>query len=248
MNKVARTKNAYSSEHKRWLLQNKDRFTEYAEITKAFNEFFRIDKPISAIQQFLTKKMGVYLRTKKTTQHYSDEQETWLKENYSSYGTYGELAKDFNYTFGINREVVSIRKKCAKGLKLKGILSSSCYKNGVVGNQNTTIGTVRAAANGTTYIKVKDCNLEFYSGYCEPYWLPIQKKIWIDHYGEVPEGKMVTFLDCNKENLDISNLYCIDRKISAILAKNGWYSKDRDLTLTAIKWCELHYSLKNEAN
>lgn len=71
--------------------------------------------------------------------------------------------------------------------------------------------------------------------------------MWIDHYGEVPDGKMVIFLDCNKENLDIGNLYCIDRKISAVLASNGWYSDNGELTLTAIKWCELFYAIERGA-
>ena len=83
------------------------------------------------------------------------------------------------------------------------------------------------------------------SGYAEPYWIPIQKKIWQDHYGEVPEGKMVIFLDGDRENLDIENLYCIDRRISAIMAANKWYTNSRDHTLTAIKWCELHYAMKD---
>lgn len=70
------------------------------------------------------------------------------------------------------------------------------------------------------------------------------EKVWEDYYKkEVPKGKMVCFLDCNRDNIDISNLYCIDRKISAVMSKNKWWSKDKDRTLTAIKWCELYYAL-----
>ena len=28
------------------------------------------------------------------------------------------------------------------------------------------------------------------------------------------------------------------------MSKNGWWSKDADITLTAIKYCELWYALK----
>lgn len=108
------------------------------------------------------------------------------------------------------------------------------------------IGTIRKTTNGVTYIKVKDSRLSFQSGYREPYWLPIQKKIWQDHYGEVPSGKIVIFLDGNHDNLDIENLYCIDRKISAVMAKNRWFTESREHTLTAIKWCELFYAMKVE--
>lgn len=84
------------------------------------------------------------------------------------------------------------------------------------------------------------------SGYQEPYWLPLQKKIWIDHYGKVPKGKMVIFLDGDRNNFDIDNLYCIDRKISAVMASNNWYTSSREHTLTAIKWCELYYAMKTK--
>ena len=77
--------------------------------------------------------------------------------------------------------------------------------------------------------------------------MPLQKKIYQDAYGEIEEGKMVCFLDGNAENFDIDNLYPIDRKISAVMSANQWWTKDREHTLTAIKWCELHYALKGNS-
>lgn len=178
------------------------------------------------------------------TIHYTREEEAYLKENYKNYNTYEDLTKSFNTHFNTCRKKTSIQEKCTKRLKLKGMQNPTAYKNGNLKNQ-CPVGTIRNDNNGCIYIKVIDSALSYQSGYREPYWLPIQKKIWIDCYGEVPEGKMVMFLDGNRKNLDIDNLYCIDRKISAIMASNSWYSNNKEQTLTAIKWCELFYALKN---
>lgn len=179
----------------------------------------------------------------KAYRYYTKEEEEWLVDNYCKYETYDDLTMGLNKHFGNDRLTSSVREKCTKRLGLKGMKNPTSYKNGNIKDQ-CPIGTVRKMNNGCTYIKVKDSTHSYQSGYREPYWLPIQKKIWIDHYGEVLDGKMVIFLDGNRENLDISNLYCIDRRISAVLAVSGWYSEDGNITLTAIKWCELHYALE----
>lgn len=176
---------------------------------------------------------------------YTKEQEMWLRSNVSKFDSFAKLTKEFNKSFDESRKVTSIQEKCNKGLKLKMNKNIGRYKEG---NKKTQlpIGTIRKGGNGSVYIKVKDSYLSYQSGYEEPYWLPIQKKVWQDHYGDVPDGKMVIFLDGNRQNLDINNLYCIDRKISVVMAKNRWYTDNKDNTLTAIKWCELHYALKEE--
>lgn len=235
----------YSDEHSKWVVENKDIHSSYESIVRAFNKEFGTDKSVNAIQQFMAKKLGVYLDTDRKATHYTRLEEEWLVENYEKFDTYEELTEELNRTFGRGRQRSSVREKCTKRLGLKGMKNPTSFSEGHEQTQ-VPIGTIRKTSNGTTYIKVMDCKGSKMSGYEEPYWLPIQKKVWIDRYGEVPDGKMVIFLDCNKENLDISNLYCIDRKISAVLASNGWYSDNGELTLTAIKWCELFYAMKKE--
>lgn len=177
--------------------------------------------------------------------HYTKEQEKWLRSSISQYDSFSELTNAFNKHFNEDRKVTSVQEKCNKRLKLKINKNAGRFKDRNRKEQ-LPIGTIRKGGNGSVYIKVKDSFLSYQSGYEEPYWLPIQKKVWQDHYGDVPDGKMVIFLDGNRENLDINNLYCIDRRISAIMAKNRWYMNNREHTLTAIKWCELHYALKED--
>lgn len=178
--------------------------------------------------------------------HFTPEQESWLKEHYHSASSYDELTERFNQVFQANRKKTAIREKCTKYLGLLGLSQRTVWKTqyGNKEKEQLPIGTIRRS-QVATYIKVKavppKSNI---SGYQEPYWLPLQKKVYQDAYGEIANGKMVCFLDGNTENFNLTNLYCIDRKISAVMSKNKWWKSDRDLTLTAIKWCELHYAIK----
>lgn len=68
--------------------------------------------------------------------------------------------------------------------------------------------------------------------------------VWEETYGPIPKGYLIVNLDMDKLNLSIENLYCIPRKMALLMSKNKWWSKDAVITLTAIKYCELWYALK----
>lgn len=177
---------------------------------------------------------------------FTPEQEAWLCDNYHAAGSYDELTALFNEAFNTMRGKASIQEKCNKRLGLSGMPNPTVY--GVKEKEQLPIGTIRQSQTGT-YIKVLDVPPGTnFSGYKEPYWLPLQKKIYQDAYGEIAPGKMVCFLDGNTSNFDLDNLCCIDRSISAIMARNKWWSDSRDLTLTAIKWCELFYAIKGASS
>lgn len=78
-------------------------------------------------------------------------------------------------------------------------------------------------------------------------WANYRRKcelVYEETYGAIPEGGMIIFLDGDKYNFSPENLYCINRKIHARMCKNQWYSTEPMLTLTAIRWCEHYYALK----
>lgn len=181
------------------------------------------------------------LSVMRTNYHkYTEAEIEWLRENQDTM-TRAKLAEAFNEKFGASVNKDSISDICTKRLRLHRTSNDGCY--GKKAKENLPIGTIRKSQTGT-YIKVMECHNAHITGYKEPYWLPLQKKIYQDAYGEIDKGKMVCFLDGNTENFDIDNLYCIDRKISAVMSSNRWWTNNREHTLTAIKWCELYYALK----
>lgn len=193
-----------------------------------------------------TLKSSLVMSEPKPRHHYSQAEIEWVRENQDKM-TRAKLTEAFNEKFDASVTYQSISDLCVKRLGLHRTSNEGCY--GARNKEELPIGTIRKSQTGT-YIKVANIPPQAHiSGYKAPYWLPLQLKIYQDKYGEIEKGKMVCFLDGNTENFDIDNLYCIDRKISAVMSKNQWWTKDRNHTLTAIKWCELYYALnRNETS
>lgn len=174
---------------------------------------------------------------------FTAEQEQWLRDNFYTAQSYQDLAERFNKAFGTSRSRGQISDKCSKRMKLNGMHNTSKY--GVKPKEQLPVGTIRKSQVGT-YIKVlKIPPGACFTGYKEPWWMPLQKKLYTDAYGSIPDGYMVCFLDCNPENFSLDNLYPITRQISARLSANGWWSNNPEITKTAIKWCELQGAIKS---
>lgn len=171
---------------------------------------------------------------------YTKEQIKWIEQNINNYANYKEMADAFNIEFNESRTDQGISNTATKRLKLNKNFNSGQFSN-TLKKEELPLNTIRKAGNGVTYIKVKliGDNRPKFSGYKEPYWMPLQKKIYIDEYGGIKDNEMIIFLDSNSGNFDLDNLYCIDRKISAILAKNQWYSEDPGITLAGIMYAKL---------
>lgn len=178
----------------------------------------------------------------KSKRYFTKEQEDWLVENFNRFSCYRDMADCFNKSFRETRSFESIREKCNKSLHLKGKPSVTRY--GSKRKEQLPIGTIRKSQT-STFIKVREVpEKSDISGYMRPYWIPLQEKIYSDNFGPVPEGKMICFLDNDRNNFNISNLFMIDRKISAIMSSNQWWSTNPDFTKTAILWCKLYYAIR----
>lgn len=173
---------------------------------------------------------------------YSEAEERFLREHIGECEAFAELTRRLNSEFGTDRKMELVREKCNKQMKMT--IGKNISQYGKKPKEQLPIGTIRESANGVTYIKVMDADKSYATGYREPWWIPLQKKIYQDANGKIPDGYMVIFLDCDRKNFSLENLYAIDRKISAQLAKNGWYSKNPELTKTAIRYCELMKELR----
>lgn len=176
---------------------------------------------------------------------FTEQQENWLRENIYSFDSYADLTARFNEIFGEYRKVDLVREKCTKRLKISMGKNAGQFVAGAK-TRDLPIGTIRKSQTGI-YIKVSNEAVDI-SGYARPNWLPLQQKIYEDAHGKLPEGYMVCFLDCNRENFDLSNLYPVNRQISVRMAQNGWWSNDPTITLTGILQCELQITLNKEVS
>lgn len=53
-------------------------------------------------------------------------------------------------------------------------------------------------------------------------------------------------LDGDRNNLDIKNLNCIDRRGTAIMAKNKWWTENKVITANGVRWCNLYCVAKDK--
>jgi len=176
---------------------------------------------------------------------YTEEQKRFLKENIGNF-TYKGLAEVFNKQFGTSLNHQHISDICLKRLGIKRDKPYVFFK----GRKDFTshpIGT-EVFDGHHVWVKVND---EYIpdgavkgSKQLNPNWQKKKVLNYEKHYGPIPSGNMVVFLDQDHQNCEIDNLYLTTRKINFMMNKNKWYSPDKEQTLTAIKWCELFYAMK----
>ena len=76
-------------------------------------------------------------------------------------------------------------------------------------------------------------------------WRQKSHIVWEQHYGSAPpEGYTIAFLNRDTKDCRIENLYAVSPRVMREMSKKKWWSTDRELTLAAIRWCELFYAMK----
>lgn len=196
---------------------------------------------------------------------YSPEQEDFLKTN-APLMSRKELTELFNREFGTNRSVSGIKSFCnargynssadgkfkkghitwqsgLRGEEYKSHYTKESFQRGIEGmrqaNKTKKIGD-EVVIKGMPWIVT---SLE--------YGVPFHKRrqpkrrvVWERHHGEIPKDCCIVCLDGDQMNCDIENLYCMPIRFRPIMSKNKWWFSDANMTLAAIKWCELHYAIK----
>ena len=117
--------------------------------------------------------------------------------------------------------------KGTKGLTKANVTS---FKKGQKSHNYKPVGSERIMKDGYCEIKVSDTGRR---------WRPKHVLIYEKHHGKVPKGSAVIFLDGDKRNFDIDNLYLVTRSQLAMLNKNSLIQKDAELTKTAINVVDL---------
>ena len=156
------------------------------------------------------------------------------------------MTEKFNAVFEPKRSFQGIKK-----LK-KQILPNHQYPHsgGKVAGEGFSV-TARPVGSerkvgGYTYVKIGDSPLSknFTTKQLRENWVQKQRLIYEKHKGKIPPKHYIVFLDGDRENFDIDNLYCCEKKIIAMMGRNGWFSDNAEITLTAIKLCELQFALQ----
>lgn len=177
---------------------------------------------------------------------YTPEQDSWLCQHIEHCESYRHLTEMFNNHFGTMVGEYSLTDRCIKRLHIHRNANTGRFQNGMQHGKMYKIGDERIYG-GYIWVKVDDVQHigKVTSKQFRENWIPKHRYVYESAYGKIPDGYIVVFLDRDRMNFSVDNLCCIPRKISAQMSKNNWFTTDRELTLCAIRYCELLFSLKS---
>ena len=98
------------------------------------------------------------------------------------------------------------------------------FKKGHMPHNHRPVRSEREGKDGYLEIKVAEPKK----------WVGKHKAIYEEHFGPVPKGYKVIFLDSNKRNFDINNLACVSSAELARLNQNHRISEFPEVTKTGI--------------
>lgn len=151
---------------------------------------------------------------------YSKEFEQEIRNKASEYTTlelisYAKKYFGYNMTKSSMQKYLARRKIRQKGFNENLSRSPSCKK---------PIGSEWIRNDGMILVKVGEPSV----------WTYKQRYIYEQHYGKVPKGYKVIFLDQNRNNFDIDNLMAVPSKDSLIAFNKKILSSDKEVTKTGI--------------
>ncbi len=178
-----------------------------------------------------------------------------------------ELTESFNARFGTKKSVLSIKSYCnlrgwnadSDGRFQKGNrswqtgLSKEEFRSHYTADTFRTLVSSMADANrkwrvGDEIMRHGIPMIVTSDDYALKFWqrlTPKRRYVWEQAHGSIPPGHRIIHLDGNPMNCELDNLCCIPDRFVPLLNKNHWLTDSREHTLTAIKWCELFYALKD---
>jgi len=207
--------------HDDWILEHWDSEKNWNRLASRYNDVFKANVSYVAFKSYCNRHLGLSFK-------YTQVEDDWLRENFPKIGK-NDIGEMFNQNFGTKRSTNGVYVRCKKlGLKVNEE-RRTVWKNRIAEIRKQPIGHIAEREHGTLYIKTED-------GWKRCKELVIGKQ----------KGKLIIHLDGNKWNLDKENLAVIDRKISAIMTAEGFWSTDSEVTKTGIEWSKLKIVLKEK--
>ena len=222
----------FTAEQDDWLRRNHSTKKLIRELTAEFNAAFGEDRSADTMKHRCRKLM-----LQRNNRFFSEEEDRWLSEH-SRDGSYLEVAAEFNRVFGQTRTPGVIKVHCNRALH-------AGFKNQKYSN-SFPIGT-EVIRCGFVWVKVSNIHCEKSGKLTSSVvnWRQKSHIVWEQHYGSAPpEGYTIVFLNRDTKDCRIENLYAVSPRVMREMSKKKWWSTDRELTLAAIRWCELFYAMK----
>ena len=184
---------------------------------------------------------------------YSKEMSDWLKKHAIG-RPYKDIAADFNKLFNTDISHKAIMQKCHnlglfngltggrftkghipvnKGKKVSEYtyrkIKKTMFKPGHTPANHRPVGSERISTDGYTYIKTAEPNK----------WMAKHVFVWEQHFNQLNKNEALVFLDGNRQNCAITNLYKITRSELARLNQNHLLTDIPELNKSALRIAQL---------
>lgn len=199
--------------------------TKYTEEERSFMREYVPGHSHAEIRQEFKKRFG-YIPCKTFPGSY-------IKNNGLSTGRTGYFQKGhvpFNKGKKMPKEVY---KKCKRTM----------FKPGSLPATTDPVGTEKKLSDGYVWVKVNDLR----KVKKKVNWKMKHRLLYEKHYGEIPDGYVVIFLDGDKDNFAISNLAAVSRNELVRLNQNGLIYDHSDLTRSGIEIARLMIKINERA-
>ena len=189
--------------------------------------------------EFTASKMASYKCYHKICQpsKYPEGMENYIRR-IAAGKTAVELAEAVSRQFGIEFSV----SQCKAYKKNHGIVTGvDCrFQKGHVPANHMEVGEYTHTTDGYLMQKVKE------DGTQRKRFELMHRKVWEEHYGEIPEGKKVSFLDGNKDNCDIANLVLIDNRENLELNRSHLRFAEAELTQVGVSIAKVRVAARRK--
>lgn len=124
-----------------------------------------------------------------------------------------------------------------RAAEIKKRISATQFKKGERPVNEMPVGSIVVISDGYKLRKKQ------MTGSLWERWEFLHRAVWVEHYGPIPEDKMVSFRDSNPLNCDIENLMLISRSENAKINRRGLRFEDPDLTDAAVQMIRLENAI-----
>lgn len=140
--------------------------------------------------------------------------------------------KNHNIVSGLDCRFKKGHEPANKGKKMSPEQYEKCkatmFGKGNVPANHMEVGEYTHTTDGYLVRKVKEQGIQ------RERFEFVHRKVWEEHNGPIPEGKMVSFLDGNKDNCDIENLMLIDNKENMELNRSNLRFSNAEFTKAGV--------------
>lgn len=221
---------SFTKEQDEWLRKHHSPDKIIRDLTEEYNTFWNENRSVDTMKHHC-KRIGL----QQERRNFTKAEDEWLIARDGQYSV-KELTTMFNETFGTNRSELVIKVHCNRNLRTK-----------FAGNHFQPGDPIGTEVMRGKYVWVKVSNKIPQEGELSGWinWRPKAHVMWELHNGSMPpDGHNIVFLDGDRTNFDKRNLYAVNGKVLREMSKKKWWSSNPELTLAAIKWCELFYTIK----